>query len=90
MAPAAYGLVTTASVRKYTFLFDLPLTAASFSWRILSAMVSPSQTSNPGFRTTALIASTWHRYQLTRQAFASHNSQYSWYRHLYMVLSRYV
>jgi N-acetylglucosaminylphosphatidylinositol deacetylase len=38
----------------------------------------------------ALVANTWHRYLMTRKAFRSHNTQYSWDRHLYMVLSRYV
>jgi N-acetylglucosaminylphosphatidylinositol deacetylase len=38
----------------------------------------------------ALVANTWHRYMMTRSAFASHQSQYTWDRYLYMILSRYV
>ncbi|PTB38114.1 uncharacterized protein TrAFT101_011780 [Trichoderma asperellum] len=89
-APPAYKLVTTAVLRKYTFLFDLPLTALSFSWRIITAVFYPSEKASPEVSSKALIANTWHRYQRTRNAFASHDSQYSWDRHLYMILSRYV
>ncbi|KAH6603647.1 n-acetylglucosaminyl phosphatidylinositol deacetylase [Trichoderma cornu-damae] len=89
-APPAYKLVTTAVLRKYTFLFDLPLTALSFSWRIISATFYPSGKTTPDVSAKALIANTWHRYLMTRSAFASHDSQYSWDRHLYMILSRYV
>lgn len=89
-APPAYKLVTTGVLRKYTVLLDLPLTALSFTWRIVAAACFPSATADPKYSTKALVANTWHRYQRTRDAFASHDSQYSWDRHLYMVLSRYV
>ncbi|GJN69921.1 N-acetylglucosaminyl phosphatidylinositol deacetylase [Purpureocillium lilacinum] len=89
-APPAYKLVTTGVLRKYTVLLDLPLTALSFTWRIVAAACFPSATADPKYSTKALVANTWHRYQRTRGAFASHDSQYSWDRHLYMVLSRYV
>jgi N-acetylglucosaminylphosphatidylinositol deacetylase len=42
------------------------------------------------FGDKAIVANTWHRYGMTRQAFAQHNSQYSWDRNLYMLFSRYV
>ncbi|POR31110.1 N-acetylglucosaminyl-phosphatidylinositol de-N-acetylase [Tolypocladium paradoxum] len=89
-APASYMVVTTALPRKYTFLLDLPLTALSFTWRILAAIFFPSSTADPKYSTKALVASTWHRYIKTREAFASHGSQYTLDRHLYMVVSRYV
>ncbi|PNP48995.1 hypothetical protein THARTR1_10246 [Trichoderma harzianum] len=89
-APPAYKLVTTAVVRKYTFLFDLPLTALSFTWRIISALFYPSTKASPEVSSKALLANSWHRYVMTRGAFASHESQYTWDRHLYMILSRYV
>lgn len=89
-APPAFELVTTGLLRKYTFLFDLPLTALSFTWRILAAVVSPTQMVDSRWSTKALLANTWHRYLMTRAAFASHESQYSWDRYLYMILSRYV
>lgn len=89
-APPAYKLVTTGVLRKYTFLFDLPLTALSFFWRIVSAAFYPSVKADPEVTSKALLANSLHRYALTRAAFASHGSQYTWDRHLYMILSRYV
>ena len=89
-APVAYKVVTIALPRKYTFLFDLPLTTLSFLWRVLAAAFFPTDTVPAGYSTRALIANTWGRYKATRRAFASHGSQYTWDRHLYMVISRYV
>lgn len=85
---------TTTLLRKYTFLGDLTLTALPFSWRILQAVAFPSPVaSDPSYshdKDKALVANTWHRYIQTRAAFRNHNSQYSWDRHLYLILSRYV
>lgn len=96
-------VVTTPLWRKYTFLGDLPLTALRFTWRILAALFFPSRgaasasasatvgTSADRISSSrALVASTWHRYQQTREAFRHHDSQYTWDRHLYMIISRYV
>jgi N-acetylglucosaminylphosphatidylinositol deacetylase len=89
-APVTFTLTTTALPRKYTFLGDLPLTALPFLWRIVEALSFPTHTANPRDGARALVANTWHRYRMTRDAFAQHPSQYTWDRHLYMVLSRYV
>lgn len=89
-APVAYTVTTTSLPRKYTFLGDMPLTALSFSWRILEALAFPASVADLNYSHKALVANTWHRYRKTREAFRSHNSQYSWDRHLYLVLSRYV
>jgi len=95
-APAAYMVTTTTLLRKYTILGDLPLTALPFAWRILTAIFFPARPSVAGspaesaWGGRALAANSWHRYLKTREAFRQHNSQYSWDRHLYMVLSRYV
>ncbi|KAG5928859.1 hypothetical protein E4U42_007837 [Claviceps africana] len=89
-APASYMVVSVALPRKYTFLLDLPLTALSFLWRILAAVFFPSSSADAKYGTRALIANTWQRYTMTRRAFASHASQYTWDRHLYMIISRYV
>ncbi|KAL1910608.1 hypothetical protein Sste5344_003505 [Sporothrix stenoceras] len=92
--PVAYMVVTTPLWRKYTFLGDLPLTALRFTWRILAALFYPARegsTSISAISTSrALVANSWHRYQKTREAFRNHNSQYTWDRHLYMIISRYV
>ncbi|KAK0630944.1 putative deacetylase LmbE-like domain-containing protein [Bombardia bombarda] len=89
-APVAFTLTTTSLLRKYTILGDLPLTVLPFTWRILEALSFPTSTADPGDGTRALMANTWRRYLMTRQAFAQHGTQYTWDRHLYMILSRYV
>jgi N-acetylglucosaminylphosphatidylinositol deacetylase len=94
-APAAYMVTTTMLLRKYTFLGDLPLTTLPFTWRIITAIFFParagsSAAADHGYGAQGLVANSWYRYMKTREAFRSHNSQYSWDRHLYMVLSRYV
>jgi N-acetylglucosaminylphosphatidylinositol deacetylase len=66
------------------------LTALPFTWRIIEALFFPTSNADVKVGTRALAANTWHRYVQTREAFANHNSQYSWDRHLYLVLSRYV
>jgi N-acetylglucosaminylphosphatidylinositol deacetylase len=82
---------TTGLWRKYTLLGDLPLTTLPFAWRLAQALVRPSSTATAaGDDDTALVANTWARYLATRRAFGQHATQYSWDRHLYMVLSRYV
>jgi N-acetylglucosaminylphosphatidylinositol deacetylase len=86
----AYTITTISLLRKYTLLGDMPLTALSFSRRILEALAFPTSVADLSYGHKALVANTWHRYRKTREAFRSHNSQYSWDRHLYLVLSRYV
>jgi N-acetylglucosaminylphosphatidylinositol deacetylase len=93
--PATYLVTTTNLLRKYTFLGDLPLTTLPFTSRILTAMFFPTDaatfaSADHGYGASGLVANSWHRYMKTREAFRQHNSQYSWDRHLYMVLSRYV
>lgn len=89
-APVAFTLTTTSLLRKYTVLGDLPLTTLPFVWRILGALSYPASTADAKDSTRALVANTWDRYFKTRHAFAQHPSQYTWDRHLYMVVSRYV
>ncbi|KAK4160646.1 putative deacetylase LmbE-like domain-containing protein [Cladorrhinum sp. PSN259] len=89
-APVAFSLTTTSLIRKYTFLGDLPLTSLRFTWRIIEALSFHASKADPKTSDRALAANSWHRYLLTRSAMASHRSQYTWDRNLYMVLSRYV
>ncbi len=90
-APPTYMLKTTWLLRKYTVLGDLPLTALPFTWRMLEAVFYPAAaTTDVGYGDKAIAANSWSRYVKTRQAFRHHNSQYSWDRHLYLILSRYV
>jgi N-acetylglucosaminylphosphatidylinositol deacetylase len=83
-------VTTTWWLRKYTLLGDLPLTALPFLWRIISALSYPATIVDREDGTLALVANTWSRYLATRHAFAQHPSQYTWDRHLYMIMSRYV
>ncbi|KAE8440633.1 hypothetical protein EG329_007017 [Mollisiaceae sp. DMI_Dod_QoI] len=89
-APVTYLLSSVALLRKYTFVFDLPLTSLPFTWRIIGALLAPADATEQDFGDKALIANTWLSYLKTRQAFRSHDSQYSWDRSLYLVLSRQV
>ena len=82
-------LKTTWLFRKYTFLADLPLTALPFTWRIIEAIFFPASSADASYGNKAIAANSWARYLRTRQAFRNHNSQYSWDRHLYLILSRY-
>ncbi len=82
-------LKTTWLFRKYTFLADLPLTALPFTRRMLEAVFFPTSNAGASYSDKAIAANSWGRYLRTRQAFRNHNSQYSWDRHLYLVLSRY-
>jgi len=89
-APPTYLLSSTHLIRKYTFLGDLPLTSLSFSWRIFRAFFSSAKNSIHDYSDKALIVSPWSSYLKTRHAFASHGSQYSWDRVLYLILSRHI
>ncbi|KAK3681590.1 putative deacetylase LmbE-like domain-containing protein [Podospora appendiculata] len=89
-APVTFTLTTASLPRKYTILGDLPLTALPFAWRILEALSFPTSTADVKDGGRALVANTWHRYLMTRDAFSRHPSQYTWDRHLYMIVSRYV
>lgn len=89
-APATYVLTSVSLIRKYTILGDLPLTALSFTRRIAGALFSRGNAQDESYDDKALLASPWSFYVKTRQAFSSHDSQYSWDRNLYMILSRQV
>lgn len=84
-------MVTThLLIRQNTFLFDLPFTAVSYVWRIVGAIFYPTTKLEPEYSTKGLVANTLARYGRTRAAFASHVTQYTWDRNLYMIMSRYV
>lgn len=89
-APPTYVLHSVSLLRKYLFLLDLPFTSLPFSWRIIGALFSRANNVDGRYGDKALIANGWRSYLRTRQAFASHDSQYSWDRHVYMILSRQV
>lgn len=87
-APTTYLLGTPSLWRKYTVMGDLPLTSLRFLWRILGGLFTSVRSTDDRWGDKALVASSWGRYLRTRWAFASHGSQYSWDRVLYLVLAR--
>jgi N-acetylglucosaminylphosphatidylinositol deacetylase len=77
----AYENVSVNLIRKYSGLLDLPYTFFSCIPRLLFGWRDGRYgllVSNPGM------------YLAGRRAFASHTSQYSWDRHIYLLISRYM
>ncbi|RAL14188.1 PIG-L family deacetylase [Aspergillus homomorphus CBS 101889] len=94
-APPAYSLQSTFLLRKYSSLVDLLRTALPFSGRILRALMitppnDPSLVHLDRYQDSALLVSSWETYRVARSAFSQHESQYSWDRVLYLVMSRYM
>ena len=101
-APAAYMLQSTPLLRKYSSLLDLIPTSIPFAWRILKALLTTPLGKEVEHNTVhdvvplvaynnkARIVSSWKAYRVSRAAFSQHDSQYSWDRSLYLVVSRYM
>ncbi|KAF7719508.1 Uncharacterized protein PECH_000866 [Penicillium ucsense] len=97
-APPAYALESTWLLRKYSSLLDLIPTAIPFLWKLATAPLVPATTSKiaerslslGGGKERVLIVSSWKTYCESRNAFGQHESQYSWDRVLYLVISRYM
>ncbi|GLA43670.1 hypothetical protein AnigIFM63309_001601 [Aspergillus niger] len=91
-APPVYALQSTFLLRKYSSLIDLILTSVPFSWRIGAAVLTapPAPTEHDTYGNKALLVSPWQTYLTARTAFSQHDSQYSWDRVLYLVVSRYM
>ncbi|UDD65562.1 hypothetical protein AFCA_012738 [Aspergillus flavus] len=101
-APAAYMLQSTPLLRKYSSLLDLIPTTIPFAWRILKALLTTPLGKEvehntvhdvvplAAYNNKALIVSSWKAYRVSRAAFSQHDSQYSWDRSLYLVVSRYM
>jgi N-acetylglucosaminylphosphatidylinositol deacetylase len=81
---SAYTLTTTSLPRKYASLFDLPLTLLIQVWRRTFGAIT-SNTGPPALEVNSL-AMWWHGVQ----AFQQHETQNSWDRKLYAVVSRYM
>ncbi|GLA99763.1 hypothetical protein AtubIFM57143_008461 [Aspergillus tubingensis] len=91
-APPVYALQSTFILRKYSSLVDLILTSVPFAWRIGAAVLTaaPAPTGHDIYGNRALLVSPWQTYLTARTAFSQHDSQYSWDRVLYLVVSRYM
>ncbi|KAE8405060.1 putative deacetylase LmbE-like domain-containing protein [Aspergillus pseudonomiae] len=101
-APVAYMLQSTPLLRKYSSLLDLIPTSIPFTWRILKALLTTPLGRRiddhtvhdvvplAAYNDKAIIVSSWQTYRVSRAAFSQHDSQYSWDRGLYLVVSRYM
>lgn len=94
-SPPAYALQSITALRKYSSLVDLLPTSLPFGRRIVAALLAPAAANKQdqkydAYNDRALIVSDWATYLRSRAAFAQHQSQYSWDRVLYLVLSRYM
>ncbi|KAF2670324.1 putative N-acetylglucosaminyl phosphatidylinositol de-N-acetylase [Microthyrium microscopicum] len=85
--------------RKYIGILDLPLTCLRFTFRIMKAFVyngqgrewTPLDVKNwAGYEKTGLFVSSWSTWRHNVGVFWAHESQNSWDRRLYMLVSRYM
>ncbi|CAF0778772.1 unnamed protein product [Adineta ricciae] len=89
----AYELQSVSLLRKYSSIIDVYFVFISFLPRILRALFSsiiPFNLISSPNSSRVLLLSTPHDYMTSRTAFASHLSQYSWDRHIYLIASRYM
>ncbi|RIA83887.1 Carbohydrate Esterase Family 14 protein [Glomus cerebriforme] len=70
-----YKLITVSILRKYISIFDLPLT-----------FILKNQTNLNDF----IFISSFNNFIQARKAMTSHQSQLVWFRHLYILFSRYM
>ncbi|UJR26146.1 hypothetical protein I4U23_007490 [Adineta vaga] len=93
MIRKAYELKSVSLLRKYSSILDIYVVFMSFIprfFRSLFSHVIPYNLISPPDASRMLLINTPHDYMVARTAFASHQSQYSWDRHLYMIVSRYM
>lgn len=89
----AYELKSVSLPRKYASIVDFYLVFLSFTPRLLRSLLSsivPFRWVSSPDRSRMLLINTPRDYMASRAAFASHQSQYSWDRHIYMLVSRYM
>ena len=92
--PLLYTLTTVSLPRKYSSLIDFPLTLLTYLWtRVFSYHSSSGSTgtaTGAGAGRTALAISGMGSWARNVRAFQQHDSQNTWDRHLYAVVSRYM
>jgi N-acetylglucosaminylphosphatidylinositol deacetylase len=85
--------------RKYIGIVDLPLTSLRFGFRIVVAMLSTPRRSDwssldsqswKGYDNKGLFVSSLGTWKQNVHIFLAHDSQRTWDRWLYMVVSRYM
>ncbi|KAI9100390.1 putative deacetylase LmbE-like domain-containing protein [Phlyctochytrium arcticum] len=89
--PSAFASTSVSLLRKFSTIFDLTLTSLPFLARSLLDLSSPLVKNDVLRRDDrGLFLTSWSEYIAGRRAFASHASQVSWDRYLYLLLSRYM
>ncbi|CAF2358418.1 unnamed protein product [Rotaria sp. Silwood2] len=93
MIKMSYELKSVSVLRKYSSLFDFYLIFISFIPRLLRSLLSyliPCTLISSPDLSRMLLINTPNDYMVSRNAFASHKSQYSWDRYIYLIASRYM
>ncbi|CAF0819260.1 unnamed protein product [Rotaria sordida] len=89
----SYELKSVSILRKYSSLFDFYLIFISFIPRFLRSLLSyviPFNLISSPDLSCILLINTPNDYMISRNAFASHKSQYNWDRYIYLIASRYM
>ena len=93
MIKMSYQLISVSVLRKYAPLMDFSLTFFSFLPRLFHSFLSyiiPFNLIPAVDVSRLLLINTPNDYLISRAAFSSHRTQYSWDRHLYLIASRYM
>jgi N-acetylglucosaminylphosphatidylinositol deacetylase len=93
MIKMAYELKSVSILRKYSSLLDFHLIFISILPRLLHSLLSyiiPFNLISSPDMSYMLLINTPNDYMISRAAFASHQSQYSWDRYIYLIASRYM
>jgi len=93
MIKMSYELKSVSILRKYSSLLDFILIFISNIPRLLHSLLSyliPFNLISSPNRSYMLLINTPNDYMVSRAAFASHQSQYNWDRHIYLIASRYM
>lgn len=79
--PPTYAVLSTSVLLKFTSALSLPsITFLHFLRRLLSSSSSP----------TSLLINSPSQYQQARLSFDQHQSQWRWFRSLFVTFSRYL
>ncbi|CAF0910636.1 unnamed protein product [Adineta steineri] len=93
MIKMSYELKSVSVLRKYSSLMDFYFVFLSFIPRLLHSFFSyiiPFNLISSPDVSRILLVNTPNDYMASRAAFASHQTQYNWDRHIYLIASRYM
>jgi N-acetylglucosaminylphosphatidylinositol deacetylase len=89
----SYELKSVSLLRKYSSILDFYWIFISLIPRLLHSLFSyliPFNLISSPDKSYVLLVNTPNDYMASRNAFASHRTQYSWDRHFYLLVSRYM